>query len=533
MGKLVEAAITSARETTQSGRRIDDHQVHAERLAYLSTQFLAGLALSSYCDALAEAGQPSDLVSAITTVYVAEITQRAASDAAIAPEDFGLTAARLDELFGGADARAAIRSGLEEQRTREIGRRIIQQRGVNSSWLPDEVASLTRQTVRSFAQNEVAPIAERVHRQDELVPDSLIRRIAEQGFFASSIPEEYGGTGLGSLAMVITTEELSIASLAAAGSLITRPEILAKAILRGGTDDQKAKWLPKLASGEVMVAIAVTEPDAGSDVAAVTCRAERATIDGREGFLINGAKAWSTFAGRAEVIALLARTDPDAASGSRGLSLFIVEKEPFYGHDFEQRQPHGGVLSGTAIPTLGYRGMHSYVLNLDNFFVPEANLVGGEEGLNRGFYLQMSGFAAGRLQTAGRALGVAQAALEKACEYVERRSQFGHPLKDYQLTEYKIGRMAVQIEAGRRLTYQAAQMMHESPDLVLEPAMAKLLTCDVAVAVTQEAQMLHGGWGYAEETAVSRYVVDALVLPIFEGVKPILELKVIARSLLA
>jgi (2S)-methylsuccinyl-CoA dehydrogenase len=282
-----------------------------------------------------------------------------------------------------------------------------------------------------------------------------------------------------------------------------------------------------------MVAIAVTEPDAGSDVAAVTCRAERATIDGREGFLINGAKAWSTFAGRAEVIALLARTDPDAASGSRGLSLFIVEKEPFYGHDFEQRQPHGGVLSGTAIPTLGYRGMHSYVLNLDNFFVPEANLVGGEEGLNRGFYLQMSGFAAGRLQTAGRALGVAQAALEKACEYVERRSQFGHPLKDYQLTEYKIGRMAVQIEAGRRLTYQAAQMMHESPDLVLEPAMAKLLTCDVAVAVTQEAQMLHGGWGYAEETAVSRYVVDALVLPIFEGVKPILELKVIARSLLA
>jgi (2S)-methylsuccinyl-CoA dehydrogenase len=291
--------------------------------------------------------------------------------------------------------------------------------------------------------------------------------------------------------------------------------------------------LPKLASGDVMVAVAVTEPDAGSDVAAVRCRAEPATIGGRSGWVINGTKAWSTFAGRAEVIALLARTNPDPTAGARGLSLFIVEKDPFYGHEFEQRQPHGGVLSGKAIPTLGYRGMHSFVLTFENFFVPAENLVGGAAGVDRGFYLQMGGFAAGRLQTAGRALGVAQAALERACDYVEQRQQFGKPLKAFQLTEYKVGRMAVEIEAARRLTYLAAQMMDASPDLVLEPAMAKLLACDVAVAATQEAQVLHGGWGYAEETAVARYVVDALVLPIFEGVKPILELKVIARSLLA
>jgi (2S)-methylsuccinyl-CoA dehydrogenase len=279
----------------------------------------------------------------------------------------------------------------------------------------------------------------------------------------------------------------------------------------------------------------VTEPDVGSDVASVSTRAEPAEVDGKQGWLINGNKAWSTFSGRADVLALLARTDPDRSKGARGLSLFIVPKRPAYGHEYEERQPHGGALSGTAIPTPGYRGMHSFMVNLDNFFVPAENLVGEEGGVDRGFYLQMGGFAAGRLQTGGRATGVSQAALEKTATYVSERKQFGKPIAEYGLTQYKLGRMATQIAAGRFLTYAAARVMdadESGADAALMGSMCKLLASDIAVWATQEGQLIHGGWGYAEETAISRYVVDAQVLPIFEGVKPILELRVIARALL-
>jgi (2S)-methylsuccinyl-CoA dehydrogenase len=379
----------------------------------------------------------------------------------------------------------------------------------------------------------VAPLAERIHRHDELVPDELIKKMADLGFFASSVPEEYGGSGMGYPAMIITTEELSAASLGAAGSLATRPEILAKALIAGGTERQKQTWLPRIASGEFMVGIAVTEPDTGSDVASVSIRAEPAEVEGRQGYVINGNKAWSTFSGRANVLALLARTDPDRSKGARGLSLFIVEKQAFPGHEFEQRGPGGGVLSGKAIPTPGYRGMHSFMLSFDNWFVPAENLVGEEKGLNRGFYLQMNGFAAGRLQTGGRASGVAQAALEKTAQYVVDRRQFGRSISEYGLTQYKIGRMATHLAAARQITYAAARAFDTDEGAAsLEGAMCKLLASDVAVWVTQEGQLIHGGWGYAEETAISRYVVDAQVLPIFEGVKPILELRVIGRALL-
>jgi (2S)-methylsuccinyl-CoA dehydrogenase len=233
------------------------------------------------------------------------------------------------------------------------------------------------------------------------------------------------------------------------------------------------------------------------------------------------------------VLALLARTNPDPKSGARGLSLFIVEKDSFDGHEFEMRQATGGVLHGKADATPGYRGMHSYTLAFENYFVPAENLIGGPAGLNKGFYLQMNGFAAGRLQTGGRATGLAQAALESAATYAIDRKQFGSPLVDFQLTQYKLGRMATATQAARQITYRAARSMDADETISLEPAMAKLLACDVAVAVTQEGQLIHGGWGYAEEYPISRYVVDATVLPIFEGVKPVLELKVIARQLLA
>jgi (2S)-methylsuccinyl-CoA dehydrogenase len=348
-----------------------------------------------------------------------------------------------------------------------------------------------------------------------------------------SVPEEYGGQGMGNLAMIVITEELSCASLAAAGSLITRPEILTKALLKGGTEAQKRQWLPPVAAGELMVGISVTEPDTGSDVASVRFRAERGEQGGAPGFFLSGAKAWCTFAGRANVLALLARTNPDLALGARGLSLFIVPKDSFTGHEFETKQPGGGMLHGKADATPGYRGMHSYTLAFDRWFVPAANLIGEGGGEGKGFYLQMAGFAAGRLQTGGRASGVAQAALEVTATYAGERKQFGKPIGDFQLTQHKLGRMATHLAAARQLTYAAARKMDADESIVLEPSMAKLFACDVAVWVTQEGQLVHGGWGYAEEFPISRYVVDAQVLPIFEGVKPILELKVVARGLLA
>jgi (2S)-methylsuccinyl-CoA dehydrogenase len=312
--------------------------------------------------------------------------------------------------------------------------------------------------------------------------------------------------------------------------LITRPEILTKALLAGGSEAQKGEWLPRIAAGEIMVAISVTEPDTGSDVASVKVRAERGEENGKAGYFISGAKAWCTFAGRANVIAMLTRTDPDPKKAAKGLSLFIVPKDSFPGHEFVMKQPGGGTIEGKADRTPGYRGMHSYTLQVDRYFVPQENLVGSE---GQGFYLQMNGFAAGRLQTGGRASGLAQAAIEAAAVYANERSQFGQPIGSYGLTKYKLGKMAVEIAAARQITYHAARLFDADEKRSLEPSMAKLFACDVAVRTTQEAQLLHGGWGFAEEFPVCRYVLDALVLPIFEGVKPILELKVIARGLLA
>ncbi|HJY82830.1 MAG TPA: acyl-CoA dehydrogenase family protein [Candidatus Binatia bacterium] len=529
--KVRDEALHYGRTVTEKGKGIDDHQVHAERLAYLATEVEAARALLTYAQAVQEQGDAETGEMALG--FAAEVGHKLLGQADIHLADFGFTEAFLADTLGRADVKAAIRAGAHESRFCQIGRSVITSRGVNNSWLESEIALMTRDSVRQFARSEVSPVAEQVHRHDELIPERIIQQMAELGFFGMSVPEEYGGGGMGNLAMIITTEELSAASLGVAGSLITRPEILTKALLRGGSEAQKQKWLPPIAAGKLMVAISVTEPDTGSDVASVKCRAEAASVGGEQGFVINGAKAWCTFAGRANIIALLARTNPDPRSGARGLSLYIVEKDAFPGHSFEMRQPTGGVLQGNAIPTLGYRGMHSYVLSFDNYFVPTENLVGEEGGLNKGFYLQMAGFAAGRLQTGGRATGLAQAALEVSATYANERKQFGSSLGDFQLTQYKLGRMATHLAAARQLTYTAAPAMDKDEAAAVTAAMAKLLACDVAVWVTQEGQLIHGGWGYGEEYAISRYVVDALVLPIFEGVKPILELKVIARTLLA
>jgi (2S)-methylsuccinyl-CoA dehydrogenase len=523
-GGLIERAIDRARAVTGSGKRIDDHQVLVERVAYAATQARAAAEL---CDAVAESGG-GEITEATCAAAVSELARSLIARLEPALDDLGLTDADLERAFPAA-ARALLRAAGHESVLRAIGRHCAATRG-RSDWPLDELHDQVRQAVREFGEKEVAPEAERIHRTDALVPESFIRGMAELGYFGLAIPEQYGGSEMGNLAMILTTEELSRASLAAAGSLITRPEILTKALVQGGTDEQKAHWLPKIAAGEIMVGISVTEPDIGSDVAGVKCRAEKRGSD----WVINGPKAWCTFAGRADVLAVLTRTDPDPSAGAKGLSLLIVPKDRFDGHAFEMVQPGGGRLVGKADATPGYRGMHSFTLNFENYVVPGANLVGGERGIGRGFYLQMAGFAAGRLQTSGRACGLAQAALEKTAEYVVDRIQFGIPLSEFQLTQYTLGRMTAMLAASRAITYAAARAM-DGDERAAAPlaAQAKLLACDMAVELTQQGQLMHGGWGYAEEYPISRYVVDAQVLPIFEGVKPILELKVVGRSLLA
>ncbi len=528
--EVVREALAVASKRTDGGKGIDDEQVHCERLAYAATELAAAQDLLAYAQGI---GAADPAVPAMAAAFAGEFVLKLGSQVSGHLAEFGVSEERLAATIGSHEVLAAARAAIADGTLSAIGRHVIDSRGVNHTPIDDEMAVMTRDSVRQFAETEVAPIAEHIHRHDDLVSDEMIANMAQLGFFGMAVPEQYGGGGMGNLAMIVTTEELSRCSLAAAGSLITRPEILTKALLKGGTEEQKQHWLPRLASGAVMAAISVTEPDIGSDVASVRCRADAGEVGGAKGYLINGAKAWCTFAGRANVIALLARTDPDVSKGARGLSLFIVPKDPFPGHIFAMKQATGGVLEGKADATPGYRGMHSFTLAFENYFVPADNLVGEEKGLNKGFYLQMNGFAAGRLQTGGRATGLAQAALERTAEYAADRKQFGQPIGDFQLTQYKIGRMATHIMAARQLTYRAALAMDADESIALEPAMAKLFSSDVAVWTTQEGQLLHGGWGYAEEFAISRYVVDATVLPIFEGVKPILELKVIARNLLA
>ena len=525
--RFTDSAVEQTANLTKQGEAIDEHQVIVERVAYGATEIRAARELVAAAEG---AGKKDALLERFAITAAADLFRTSRDRLDPIADDIDLRS-ELDSAL--SSARDALRRAGHESLVRANGRAVAEAQG-RSTWPLDTTVAEVRTAVRQFAEREVLPHAERIHRHDELVPESIIASMGELGYFGLSIPESYGGHELGNLAMILTTEELSRASLAAAGSLNTRPEILAKALLAGGTEEQKRTWLPLIASGARMVAISVTEPNVGSDVAAVSCRANPTTLDGVEGYFIEGAKAWCTFAGRANLIALLARTDLDPKKGAKGLSLFVVEKPTFDGHEFVATQPHGGKLEGKADRTPGYRGMHSFTLAFDRWFVPAANLIGGPEGRGRGFYLQMAGFSAGRLQTGGRACGLAQAALEKTAEYVAARTQFGKAIIEYPLTQYHLGRMAHRLAASRAITYSAALAMDEDERKAGPHAsQAKLFACDQAVEISQLGQLLHGGWGYAEEYAISRYVIDAQVLPIFEGVKPILSLKVVAKALLS
>ncbi|MEV0149907.1 MULTISPECIES: acyl-CoA dehydrogenase family protein [unclassified Nonomuraea] len=436
------------------------------------------------------------------------------------------------EALWGADRTALdgvaahVAAGRDPAFLERVAGRVLDSREAGPRHLSDEL-QLVRSAFREFATDRVLAAAGRIHRDDEDVPADIIEGLAGMGCFGLSIPAAYGGYAEGGadelLGMVVVTEELSRASLGAAGSLITRPEIIGAAIARGGTEEQKRRWLPPIASGERLCAVAVTEPDHGSDVARITTTATR---DG-DAWVLNGVKTWCTFAGRAHHLLVLARTGP---AGHRGLSLFVVDKPSFSGHGWSLTQEGGGSVEGRAIRTLGYRGMHSFEVSFDRWRVPAADLIGQDDGLGRGFYLQMQAFANARLQTAARAVGVMQSALELAVDHTRQRPVFGRPLAGHQLTRAKLARMAALIVACRAFAFAAARAV-TAGDGQLEAAQVKQLACRAAEWVTREAQQLHGGYGYAEEHTVSRLFVDARVLSIFEGADEVLALRVIARRL--
>ena len=391
----------------------------------------------------------------------------------------------------------------------------------------NEETSLMRETFRQFSEEVVKPLAERVHREDLMIPNEIIQGMKELGCFGLSVPERFGGLqpddGQGGLGMVVVTEELSRGSLGAAGSLITRPEIVTRSLLAGGTLAQQKKWLPAIAAGHPLCAVSVTEPNAGSDVAAVRLKANR--VEG--GWLLNGGKTWCTFGGKAQLVLVLARTDPAAAPPHRGLSLFLVEKPATDEHQFEYVQKNGGRISGRSIPTIGYRGMHSFEMFYDDYFVPQENLVGETGGEGKGFYYTMEGFSGGRIQTAARACGVMQAAFDAALVYARERIAFGKTIAEYPLTLDKLARMGVCITACRQFYYAVAKEEDQ-----VGASLVKLYACKMAEWVCREAMQIHGGMGYAEESSVSRYYVDARVLSIFEGAEETLALKVVGKALL-
>ncbi len=518
-GLTASAAEHLARDSAQDGRisvaKLDRHQVLAYDLAH-SASALEG------CRVMLDYGGHGELESMLAGAFVADVVADVA----------GRLVAR-DEVWGVSPALLAPASDfVAEHRSPEFLETLaarLPKDGSGPSHLSDDF-QLVRETFHRFAEEKVRPVAEPVHRTNADIPEDVISGLAEIGGFGLSVPEEYGGFAAGGehdyLGMVVATEELSWGSLGVGGSLITRPEILTRAIVQGGTEEQKQRWLPGIAAGELMVGVMVTEPDYGSDVANIKVTAT--PTEG--GYLMSGVKTWATFAGRANVLMLLARTNSDRGAGHRGLSLFVVEKEAAAGHAFAFEQPAGGKVEGRAIDTIGYRGMHSFEVAFDNWFVPAENLVGGEAGLGRGFYLQMEGFENGRLQTAARAVGLMQAAFEAGLAYAQERRVFGQSVFDYQLSQAKLARMAALIQAGRQFSYDVARRMAKGEG-ALQASMVKAYVCRAAEWVTREAMQLHGGMGYAEEFPVSRYFVDARVLSIFEGADETLCLRVIARRL--
>ena len=386
--------------------------------------------------------------------------------------------------------------------------------------LGDETLEMVRDQFRRFAEEQVAPHCHGWHKQDLLIPIEIVEQLAELGVFGLTVPEEFGGLGMGKAAMCVVTEELARGYIGV-GSLGTRSEIAAELIRLGGTAAQKEKWLPLIASGEILPTAVFTEPGTGSDLGALKTRAAR---DG-DVYRVTGNKTWITHAARSDIMTLLVRTDPDSKD-HRGLSMFIAEKPR--GTDADPFPAPG--MSGTEIRVLGYRGMKEYELGFDGFEVKVENLLGAEEG--QGFRQLMATFESARVQTAARAVGVAQNAMELGQKYAAERIQFGKPIAAFPRVAGKLAWMAVETMVARQLTLFAAREKDSDRRCDIEAGMAKLLAARVAWANADNALQIHGGNGYAEEYEISRVLCDARILNIFEGAAEI-QAQVIARGLLS
>jgi (2S)-methylsuccinyl-CoA dehydrogenase len=429
----------------------------------------------------------------------------------------GLSASKVaDEL---TRPLVSLTSGIEQRRARLVAL-MAESREVSFGHRDrDETLAAIRNEMRRFAEREVVPRAQAWHLKNELIPLDVIARMSALGVFGLAIPQEHGGLGLGKQAMCVVGEELSRGYIGV-GSLGTRSEIAADLILSGGTPEQQRRWLPKIASGEVLPTAVFTEPDAGSDLVSLKTRAVR---DG-DVYKVYGSKTWITHAARADLMTLMVRTDPRDTS-HRGLSILLAAKprgtedDPF---------PAPG-MSGSEIEVLGYRGMREYEIAFDGFEVPATGLLGGVEG--QGFKQLMATFESSRIQTAARAVGLAQAALDEALRYACERRQFGQPIVDFPRVADKLAMMAAEIMLARQLTCFAARQKDSGKRCDLEAGMAKLLAARVAWAAADNAVQIHGGNGFALEFPVSRLLCDARILSIFEGAAEI-QADVIARRLL-
>ncbi len=507
--------------------QLDRRQVASYDLALSAAELAAARAVLDY----ARVAQASDAIAmSLAETFSLEVVATVVGRLYARSAELGLDPARL--AAAQPAAHPALAAAMDSARLADIGAELVARDGRLPPSQLEHDKELMRESFAQFGAAVVAPRAQAIHRGDTDIPEDIVSQASELGVFGVSIPQRYGGLQPDeqpdTLAMLVVTEALAAASLGAAGSLITRPEIMARAVLSGGTEAQKDYWLPLLASGEKLVAISITEPDFGSDVASLKLRARR--VEG--GWALSGAKTWCTFAGRADVIVVIARTHADVALGHRGLSMFLVQKPRFAGHEFAYASPLGGRMTARAIPTIGYRGMHSFDVFYEDFVVPDDALVGGAAGEGRGFYLTMTGMSGGRVQTSARANGVMQAAFDAAVRYARMRRVFGQPIGAYPLMQARIARMAAWLTASRQLSYAVARRM-DAGGGDMEASLVKLFACRAAEWVTRDAMQMHGGMGYAEETDASRYFVDARVLSIFEGAEETLALKVIARELIA
>lgn len=400
---------------------------------------------------------------------------------------------------------------------------LIENRGVEAGIGNDglgETCSMVRDQFRRFAQEEVLPFAPQWHDNNELIPDQVIQKMADLGVFGVTVPEEYGGMGMGIDAMCVITEELSRGYIGV-GSLGTRSEIACELIKSGGTNAQKSKYLPKLASGDILPTAVFTEPDVGSDLASLRTRA----VQEGDNYFVTGNKTWITHASRTDLMTMLVRTNPDEA-GYRGLTMLIAEKPR--GNDIGPFPAEG--MSGGEIHVLGYRGMREYELSFDRFKVPVTNALGEAEG--NGFKQLMATFESARIQTAARAVGVAHNAFDLGFKYACERSQFGKAIINFPRVYDKLAWMAAEMMLVRQLTYRAAHTKDAGKRSDVEAGMAKLLGARLAWSCADNALQVHGGNGYAVEYPISRVLCDARILNVFEGAAEI-QAQVIARSLLS